>query len=146
MEFVIPKKTTVDRGSAEVESGFSPLTISSQAIFKLCYAECKYTYNSSSTFRLVLKQLMVDRIQYIKILRIYGEQYAHQFCVVKTFLEYHPPGSFIPRCQIPSLTREWFYEWVGDIDFYKMFPSQSESTIFHESIKYVFSMFDSIIM
>ena len=37
-------------------------------------------------------------------------------------------------CQVPSRVRAWFHDSAGDIDFYQMSLSQSESTILHESI------------
>ena len=42
--------------------------------------------------------------------------------------------SNITRCQVPSRVRAWFHDSEGDIDFYQMSLSQSESTILHESI------------
>ena len=68
--------------------------------------------------------------------RIYGEPYAHKFCAVDIFLEYHQSTSNITRCQVPSRVRAWFHDSAGDIDFYQMSLSQSESTILHESIIY----------
>ena len=50
------------------------------------------------------------------------------------FLEYHPSSSNITRCQVPSRVRAWFHDSAGDIDFYPMSLSQSESTILHERI------------
>ena len=50
------------------------------------------------------------------------------------FLEYHPSSRNITRCQVPSRVRAWFHDSAGDIDFYQMSLSQSESTILHESI------------
>ena len=47
---------------------------------------------------------------------------------------YHPSSSNITRCQVPSRVRAWFRDLAGDIDFYQMSLSQSESTILHESI------------
>ena len=38
--------------------------------------------------------------------------------------------------QVPSGVRVWFHDSAGDIDFYQMSISQSESTILHESILY----------
>ena len=45
-------------------------------------------------------------------------------------------SSNITHCQVPSCVRAWFNDSVGDIDFYQMFLSQSESTNLHESIIY----------
>ena len=51
------------------------------------------------------------------------------------FWEYQPFSSNITRCQVPSRVRAWFNDSAGNIDFYQMFLSQSESTTFiHESI------------
>ena len=66
--------------------------------------------------------------------RIYGESYAHKFCALDIFLEYHTSSSNITHCQVPSSVRAWFHDSTGDIDFYQMSPSPSESTILHESI------------
>ena len=57
------------------------------------------------------------------------------------FLEYHPSSSNITRCQIPSRVRAWFHDSAGDIDFHQMSLSQSESTILHESIIFVFTIY-----
>ena len=67
-------------------------------------------------------------------LRIYGEPYTHKFCAVDIFLEYHLSSSNITRCQVPSRVRAWFHDSAGDIDFYQMSLSQSESNILHESV------------
>ena len=40
----------------------------------------------------------------------------------------------ITRCHVLSRVRAWFHDFAGDIDFYQMSLSQSESTILHESI------------
>ena len=66
--------------------------------------------------------------------RIYGEPYAHKFWAVDIFLEYRQSSSNITPCQVPSRVRAWFHDSAGDIDFYQMSFSQSESTILHESI------------
>ena len=50
------------------------------------------------------------------------------------FLGYHPSSSNVTRCQVPSRVRAWFHDSAGDIDFYQMSLSQSESTILHASI------------
>ena len=50
------------------------------------------------------------------------------------FLEYHLSSSNITHCQVPSRVRAWFCDSAGDIEFYQMSLSQSESTILHESI------------
>ena len=65
--------------------------------------------------------------------RIYGKPYAHKFCAVDIFLEYHPSSSNITRCQVPSRVRAWFHDSSGDIDFYQMPLSQSESTNLYET-------------
>ena len=54
------------------------------------------------------------------------------------FLEYHPSSSNITRCQVPSRVRTWFHDSAGDIDFYQMSLSQSESPILHKSIIFMF--------
>ena len=77
--------------------------------------------------------------------RIYGEPYAHKFCAVNIFLEYHLSSNNITRCQVPSRVRAWFHDSAGDIDFYQMSLSQSESTILRESIRiYPILMFNSM--
>ena len=48
--------------------------------------------------------------------------------------EYHPSPSNITRHQAISPVRAWFRDSAGDIDFYQMSLSQSESTILHESM------------
>ena len=53
---------------------------------------------------------------------------------VNFYIKYHPSSSDITRCQVPSPFRSWFHYSAGDIDFYQMSLSQSESTILHESI------------
>ena len=50
------------------------------------------------------------------------------------FLEYQPSLRNITRCQVPSRVRAWFHDSAGEIDFYQMSLSQSESTILHESV------------
>ena len=50
------------------------------------------------------------------------------------FFEYHLSSSNITRCHVPARVRAWFYESAGDIDFYQIYLSQSESAILHESI------------
>ena len=50
------------------------------------------------------------------------------------FLGISPSSSNITRCQVPSRVRAWFPDSAGDIDFYQMSLSKSESTILHESI------------
>ena len=65
--------------------------------------------------------------------RIYGEPYTHKFCAVDV-LEYHPSSSNITHCQVPLCVTARSHDLVGDIDFYQMSFSQSESTILHESI------------
>ena len=62
-------------------------------------------------------------------LRIYGEPYAHKFSAID-----HPSSSNITHCQVLSHARVWFNDSAGDIDFYQMFLSQSESTILHKRI------------
>ena len=52
-------------------------------------------------------------------------------------------GGTITRCQVPSRVRAWFHDSAGDIDFYQMSLSQSESTILHESIIFLFHMINS---
>ena len=39
-----------------------------------------------------------------------------------------------PVAKFPSRVRAWFQDSVGDIDFYQMSLSQSESTFLHENI------------
>ena len=62
-----------------------------------------------------------------------------KICGVGIFLEYHPSSSNITHCQVPSRVRAWFRDSAGDIDFYQMSLSQSESTILyvHESLIFV---------
>ena len=59
--------------------------------------------------------------------RIYGDPYAHKFCAVYIFLEYHPSSSNIVRCQVPSRVWAWFYDSADDIDFYQMFQNRLSS-------------------
>ena len=63
--------------------------------------------------------------------RIYGEPYAHKFCAVDNCWN-------ITRrpFQVPLRVRVRFHDSVGDIDFYQMSLSQSESTMLHESVIY----------
>ena len=51
----------------------------------------------------------------------------HKFCAVDIFW-------IITRCQVPSRVWAWFYDSAGNIDFYQVSLSQSESSISHESI------------
>ena len=46
----------------------------------------------------------------------------------------------INGCQVPSRFRAWFQDSADDIDFYQICPGQSESTILHESIIYIYSV------
>ena len=48
------------------------------------------------------------------------------------------PLSNITRCQVPSRVIAWFRDSAGDIDFYKISLSQSESFILHQSILLLF--------
>ena len=66
--------------------------------------------------------------------RIYGEPYGHKFCAVYIFLEHFPSSSNITRWQVPSCVRAWFHDSAGDIGFYQMSLSQSESFILHETM------------
>ena len=56
----------------------------------------------------------------------------------RCYLEYHPMLSNIARCKVPSRVRTWFHDSAGDIDFDQISLSQSESTILHESIIYMY--------
>ena len=55
------------------------------------------------------------------------------------FLEYDPSLRKITRSQVPSRVRAWFHDSAGDIDFYQLSLSQSESTISHEIIVLTFT-------
>ena len=64
--------------------------------------------------------------------RIYGEPYAHKFCAVDIFWN-------ITRRQAISPVAKFYHvhDSAGDIDFYQVSPSQSESILLHESIIYI---------
>ena len=68
--------------------------------------------------------------------RIYGELYMHKILHSWYFLEYHQSSSNITHCQDPSRVKAWLYDSAGDIDFYQMFLSQSESTTWKYNIEY----------
>ena len=74
----------------------------------------------------------------MKPVRIYGEPNAHKFCTVDIFwnITRHQAISPFAKCH-QVLSRAWFHDSVGDIDFYQMSHSQSESSILHESIIYL---------
>ena len=82
--------------------------------------------------------VIVFRTPYINAhttpVRIYSEPYKHKFCAVHIFLEYHPTSSNITRYQVSLRVRAWLHDSAGDIDFYQMSFSQSESIILHLSI------------
>ena len=63
------------------------------------------------------------------------------------FLEFHPSSSNITRCQVPSRVRAWFHDSAGDINFYQMSLSQSESTILHECISniYIYATYNFVL-
>ena len=121
-------------------------------MFKYCcyipsrmFRLAKLTSNHNYLHRLVSKQSRSSKYlfcisysvcsnSHTTPVRIYGEPYVHKFCAVNIFLEYHPSSSTITRYQVPSRVRAWFRDSAGDIDFYQMSLSQSESTILHESI------------
>ena len=65
---------------------------------------------------------------------VFSTPYAHKFCAVDIFLEYHPSSNNITRCQVSSRVSAWLHDPSGDIHFYQMSLSQSESTFLHESI------------
>ena len=66
--------------------------------------------------------------------RISGEPFAHQFCAVDIFLNYHPPSSNITRCQVPSRVGACFHDSADDIDFHQMLLSQLKRVIFNDII------------
>ena len=65
--------------------------------------------------------------------RMYGELYTHKICAVDFFF-YHPSSINFICCPSTSHAKVGFHDSAGDIDFYKMSLSQSESTIFHKHI------------
>ena len=81
-------------------------------------------------------------LKFKRSVRIYGETYAHKFCAVDIFFEYRPPSSNITCCQVPSPARAWFQDSAGDIDFYQMSLSQSESTILHDSLILLITLYN----
>ena len=54
-----------------------------------------------------------------------GELYAHKFCAVDIFWNITRRQAISP---VPSRVLAWFDDLSGDIDFYQMSLSESEST------------------
>ena len=67
--------------------------------------------------------------------RIFDVPYMQKFCTVN-ILEYHPSSSntCTTHSHVLSCVRAWFRDSAGNMDFYQISFSQSESTISHESI------------
>ena len=57
-------------------------------------------------------------------------------------MEYYPSSSNITPCHVPSRVSAWFHNSAGDIDFYQVSLSQSESTILQESITLIYKYLD----
>ena len=66
--------------------------------------------------------------------RTYGEPYAHKFCAVDIFWKITCRQAISPVVKFHPVLGRGFYDSVGDIDFYQMALSQSESPILHERI------------
>ena len=93
-------------------------------------------FNISSTLRLVSKQSMSsENLSWYFVLRIFKRSMVNRM-LSRYFLEYQQSSRNIIRCQVPSRVRAWFHDSAGDIEFYQMSLSQSESDILHESIIY----------
>ena len=139
-----PKKTNVDKGEAEVDSGFArgdsfPCYPLVQSIFIILYSLGLVSKQSrSSEYWRLYFLLRKCKRSYYSSQNLWWTANAY-ILRSRYFLEYHPSSSSITRCQVPSRVRMWFHDSMGDIDFNQMFLSQSESTILHECIILYFS-------
>ena len=61
-----------------------------------------------------------------KPVRIYGKPYAHKFCAVDIFWEYHPSSTNITRCEVPLHVKAWFHDSPVDIDIKCLSPNQNQ--------------------
>lgn len=57
-------------------------------------------------------------------------------CQNKNEGDFWSPRVTVTRCQAPLRVRVSFSDSAGNINFYKVFHSQSESTIFQETIMF----------
>ena len=92
--------------------------------------------STSSTSRLVLKQSRSSEylsLYLIQTLIRRQSEYAHKFCAVDIFLKITFCQAISPVVKFHHVLGRGFYDSAGDIEFYQMSLSQSESPILHES-------------
>ena len=115
------EKNNVDRGEAEIDIGFRGVTISCfllvQSVFIILYwMLIKYIVFITNKPGHMNIWVCISYSVYLNAhttpVRIYGEPYAHKFCAVDIFLEYHPSSSNITHCQVPSRRRGFMIQWM----------------------------------
>ena len=143
-----PRATNVDRG--EVFEGWQFPMLHSRAV-NIYYIILNVFFKYIVYITLVSKQSRASEdLSLYFVLRTFKRSYDASLNLwwtvraiilhIRYFLEYHSSSSNSTLCQETSRVRAWFHDSAGDIDFYKISLSQSESTILHESIIFLLTV------